>query len=88
MAFMEMSVTPKFLNWYVNEVKNTRKKSERESKLYDLGCAAIAAMNEEWFPNDVKEYIIGVAEEDGSINDRYTTLIGRLYYNKVKGKKG
>lgn len=88
MGFQEMSVTPKYLNWYVNEVKNCRKKSERESKFFDLGCAAIAAMNEEWFPNDVKEYIIGVADENGSINDAYTTLIGQLYYNKVKRKKG
>lgn len=88
MSYQKISITPKFVNRYVNQVKNTRKKSERESKFYDLGCAAIAAMDEEWFPNDVKEYIIGVAEEDGSINDSYTTLIGRLYYNKVKRKKG
>ena len=88
MGFQEMSVTPKYLNWYVNEVKRCRKKLDREGKFFDLGCVAIAAMNEEWFPNDVKEYIIGVAEEDGSINDAYATLIGRLYYNKVKRKKG
>lgn len=61
MAFQQISITPKFLNWYVNEVKNCRKKSERESKFYDLGYAAIAAMYEEWFPNEVKEYIIGLS---------------------------
>lgn len=88
MAYQQMSITPKFLNWYVNEVKNCRKKSDREGKFYDLGWAAIAAMNEEWFPNDVKEYILGCAEEDGSLEDRYTALIGRLYYSKVKRKKG
>lgn len=88
MAFIEMSITPKFVNWYVNEVKNCRKKLDRESKFYDLGYAAIAAMNEEWFPNDVKEYILGCAEEDGSLDDKYTTLIGKCYYSKVKRKKG
>lgn len=88
MSYQKMSITPKFVDRYVNAVKNTRKKSERESKFYDLGCAAIAAMDEEWFPNSVKEYILGCAEEDGSLDDKYTTLIGKCYYNKVKRKKG
>jgi hypothetical protein len=88
MSYQKMSITPKFVNWYVNEVKNCRKKSDKDGKFYDLGCAAIAAMDEEWFPNDVKEYIIGCTDEDGNVEGRYTVLIGRLYYNKVKGKKG
>lgn len=88
MAYQKMSITPKFVNWYVNEVKNCRKKSDKDGKFYDLGCVAIAAMDEEWFPNSVKEYIIGCAEEDGSLDDKYTTLIGKCYYSKVKRKKG
>lgn len=88
MAYQDMSITPKYLNYFVNQVKNTRKKSEREGIYYDLGCAAMVAMDEEWFPNDVKEYIIGCVDKDGDIEGRYTALIGRLYYNKVKRKKG
>lgn len=88
MAYQQMSITPKYLNYFVKQVKNSSKKSEREGYFFDLGCAAIAAIDEEWFPNDVKEYIIGCTDEDGNVEGRYTTLIGRLYYNKVKRKKG
>lgn len=84
----KMSITPKYVNYYVNAVKNCRKKLDKDSKFYELGCVAIIAMDEEWFPNEVKEYILGLVEEDGSLDNKYTTLIGKYYYSKVKRKKG
>lgn len=84
----QIKITKKYLERMVDEVTNA-KKSEKNSKCYDLGCALLSGSlsDDIIIPNEVEEYannIIDAYADNDYLADNYVSLIGEYYYNKIK----
>ena len=55
---------------------------------YNLGYALLSELDKSVvMPKAVEDYINGLVDEDGCIEEKYIKLIGKFYCLKIKGVK-